>query len=187
MSLSSRTSRSAVFLPTPGMRVRRATSLARRAATSSAASMPERIARASLGPTPETADQPLEEGLLGRGQEAEERERVLAHVGVDEQRDLAAGLAEPVEGGERDGDAVADAADVDDDLLRRPCAARRPRSWAITERSAPDRAWRRRCRRGRGPPPGRRSRRPASAGPRQLEQARDHEGDLASSRRGRSR
>ena len=52
------------------------------------------------------------------GEEAEEGERVLAHVGVGEERDLVAWLAEPVEGAEGDGDAVADAAHVDDDLLR---------------------------------------------------------------------
>ncbi len=55
LSLSSSTRRSAVFLPTPGMRVRRARSLPRRAATKSPTSMPERMPTASLGPTPATA------------------------------------------------------------------------------------------------------------------------------------
>ena len=47
LSLSSTTSRSAVFLPTPGMRVRRATSLERSAATSSGASIPDSTETAS--------------------------------------------------------------------------------------------------------------------------------------------
>ena len=80
--------------------------------------MPERMAIASFGPDARDRDEPLEERLLGGGQEAEERERVLAHVRVGEQRDLGARLAEPVEGAERDREPVADAADVDDRLLR---------------------------------------------------------------------
>ena len=41
-----------------------------------------------LGPDAGHGDQALEELLLGRGEEAEEGERVLAHVGVDAQADL---------------------------------------------------------------------------------------------------
>ena len=47
--------------------------------------MPERMPMASLGPDAGDRDQALEEGLLGGGQEAEERERVLADVGVGEE------------------------------------------------------------------------------------------------------
>ena len=43
---------------------------------------------------------------------------ILAHVRVDPQRDRRAGLAEPVERGERHLHVVADAADVDDDAAR---------------------------------------------------------------------
>ena len=49
------TMRSAVFLPTPGMRVRRATSSRWIAVTSSRGSMPESTASASFGPMPLTA------------------------------------------------------------------------------------------------------------------------------------
>src|SRR5690606_20879600 len=54
--------------------------------------------------------------------EAEERELVFAHVGVDEQADGSRGPAglrplELVEGRERDRDLVADAADVDERAL----------------------------------------------------------------------
>ena len=47
-----------------------------------------------------------------------ERQRVLADVRVDPQRDLGAGVAEPVEGRQRHRHVVADAADVDDDAIR---------------------------------------------------------------------
>ena len=43
-----------------------------------------------LGPDAGDGDEPLEEGLLRRGEEAEEGERVLAHVGVGEEGDLVA-------------------------------------------------------------------------------------------------
>ena len=57
----------------------------RRAATSSAASMPERMLTASLGPTPATAMSRSKRSCSCRGEEAEEGEGVLAHVGVDAQ------------------------------------------------------------------------------------------------------
>jgi hypothetical protein len=107
LSFSSTTRRSAVFLPTPGTRVRRAMSLPRRAAASSAASMPERMFTASLGPTPRHLDEPLEEVLLVRGEEAEEGQGVLAHVGVHAQAHLAPFLAQAIEGRDGDGHAVA--------------------------------------------------------------------------------
>ena len=80
--------------------------------------MPERIEIASLGPTPETAISRSKRACSVVGQEAEERERVLAHVGVGEQRDVAARVADAIEGAEGDRDAIADARHVDDDLLR---------------------------------------------------------------------
>ena len=45
------------------------------------------------GPMPLTRDQPLEQIVLERGREPEQRERILAHVRVDAQRDRVAGLA----------------------------------------------------------------------------------------------
>src|SRR6185503_9563172 len=88
-----------------------------------------------LRPDARDRDQPLEERLLDGRQEAEERERVLAHVRVGEQRDLGAGLADAVAGAERDRDAVADAADVDHRLLRP--LAQQPAVDLRDQRSAP--------------------------------------------------
>ena len=87
--------RSAVFLPTPGMRVSRATSCVRIARISSAGSIPDSTASASFGPMPLIADQPLEQILFERRGEAVERDDVLAHVRVDAQRHRRARLAEP--------------------------------------------------------------------------------------------
>ena len=72
LSLSSTTSRSAVFLPTPGMRVRRATSLSRSASARSSASMPERMSTCELRADARHRDEALEELVLARGEEAEE-------------------------------------------------------------------------------------------------------------------
>ena len=63
-------------------------------------------------------DQPLEQILLERGRKPVERQRVLADVRVNAQRDLAARLAETVEGRERHEDVVADAGHVDDQAIR---------------------------------------------------------------------
>ena len=65
-SFSSSTIRSAVFLPTPGIAVSRATSPRSMARISSRGSMPESTASASFGPMPLIADQPLEQILLER-------------------------------------------------------------------------------------------------------------------------
>ena len=64
------------------------------------------------------ADQPLEQLLLEQRREPVEQQRVLAHVRVNAQRDLAARLAEAVERRQRHEDVVADAVDVDDDAVR---------------------------------------------------------------------
>ena len=110
--------RSAVFLPTPGIAVSRATS-PRSIARDQLARLDARQHRQrQLRADAADADQPLEQLLLERRREPVERERVLAHVGVDAQRDLGARLAEPVERRQRHVHVVADAADVDDDAVR---------------------------------------------------------------------
>ena len=63
---SSRTMRSAVFLPMPGIATRRATSPRGSRRTSSRGSMPDNTASASFGPMPLTADQPIEQRQLER-------------------------------------------------------------------------------------------------------------------------
>src|SRR4029077_17521390 len=64
-------------------------------------------------------DQLLEQRLLALGPEAEERDAVLAHVGMDEQADRRlAPLLDLVPGGERDVDLVTDALPVEEQALR---------------------------------------------------------------------
>src|SRR5439155_7534087 len=64
------------------------------------------------------ADQPLEQLLLEQRRETVESERVLAHVRMDPQRDVGAGVDETVEGRQRHEDFIAYAADVEDDAVR---------------------------------------------------------------------
>ena len=90
-SRSSTTMRSAVFLPTPGMRVSRATSPRWIAPTSSRGSMPESTASASFGPMPLIAISRSNTVSSSARGKAEERELILAHVRVHAQRDLGAG------------------------------------------------------------------------------------------------
>jgi len=71
-----------------------------------------------LGADAADRNQPLEQILLETGRKTEEQQRVLAHVGVNAQRDLRARVAEPVEGGQRHGHVIPDAVDVDDDPVR---------------------------------------------------------------------
>src|SRR5260370_42182356 len=52
------------------------------------------------------------------GEKTVEREGVFAHVGVNQQRDVGVQIAERGEGGERDLYEVADAAYIDEDLIR---------------------------------------------------------------------
>ena len=125
--------RSAVFLPTPGIRVSRATSPRCTAWTRSAASIPESTARASLGPMPLMPISRSNTASSKVGEEAEQRQRVLAHVGVDAQRDVGAGVADGVEGRHRHGDVVAHAVHVEDHaggrlLDQAPASARRSRT-----------------------------------------------------------
>ena len=175
MSFSSSTRRSAVFFPTPGMRVRRATSLvAQRGHELGGLDAGEDVDR-ELGAHPRDRDEPLEELLLAAGQEAEEGERVLAHVGVVRRLDLVPVVSQPVEGRDRDGHPVADASHVHDHLLRllrrmrpRRCAITRARSAAVTVESE---AWQSATARASAASP-------ASPSPGQLEQPRHHERHL---------
>ncbi len=63
------------------------------------------------------ADQALEEIQLQQRRESVQQQRVFTHVRVNPQRDLGAGLAQSVERGQRHGDIVADAVDVNDDAI----------------------------------------------------------------------
>ncbi len=90
--------RSDVFLPTPGIAVSRATSPRSMARTSSGGSMPGEHRQRELRPDAADPNQPLEQILLEDGRKAVQRQRVLADVRVNAQRDLAARLAETVEG-----------------------------------------------------------------------------------------
>ena len=63
------------------------------------------------------ADQPFEQLLLEPRRETIKRDRVFAHVRVDAQRELAAGVADAVERGQRHEHVVPDAADVDRDSV----------------------------------------------------------------------
>ena len=85
MSRSSTMSRSAVRLPTPGMRTSIAVSSFTTASRSSAGDMADSAPSASFGPTPETADHGAEQLALGVRREAIERGRVLAHLVMGEQ------------------------------------------------------------------------------------------------------
>ena len=77
--------------------------------------MPESTASARRGPMPEHAHQALEQGLLERGREPEELERVLADMGVHAQRDVAAHVADRGERGQRHVHFVSDSACFNDD------------------------------------------------------------------------
>lgn len=63
------------------------------------------------------SDELFEEGLFVSGEEAVEREGVFAHVSMDAEADFGAGIGEVGEGGDGDGDVVADAAGFDDGLV----------------------------------------------------------------------
>ena len=166
LSLSSSTRRSAVFFPTPGMRVRRARSLARRAATKSPTSMPERMPTASLGPDAGDGDQALEDLLLGGGQEAVQGQRVLAHLGVDAQAQLVAFVAHAGRRSRPGWPRGNPPRRRPPRLPGAPCAGRGRgggRSRDAGAAAAGPRAWRGRCRggaRGRARPRGRPRRRP---------------------------
>ena len=64
------------------------------------------------------AEEKFEEVLFARGKEAVEREGVFADVGVNQQSDFRVQIAESGESGKRDGDEIADAADIEDYLVR---------------------------------------------------------------------
>ena len=110
--------RSAVLRPTPGIRVSRAASPCCTARTKSAGSMPGEHRQRQLRTDAVDADQALEELMLERGREAEERDLVLAHVRVNAQRDFAAGVAGFVERRHRHLHVVAHAMHVHDEPAR---------------------------------------------------------------------
>ena len=83
----------------------------------SGAASPERILTASVGPMPLTPISFSNSAFLVLRQEAVERQRIFAHVGMDAQAHLGAGLGQVREGGNRDGDVVAHAARFDDGLV----------------------------------------------------------------------
>ena len=93
-SLSSSTIRSAVFLPIPRDRLEAGVVAERdRLAQLGGAASPETTASATFGPDPADGQQVDEELALVRVGEAVELERVLAHVEVRLDRDLAARLS----------------------------------------------------------------------------------------------
>ena len=108
--------RSAVFLPTPGMRTSRSTSPRRMASSRSCAASPESTVMASFGPMPRNRDQLLEQRLFVLRKEAVERQRILADVRVDAQPHLRAGVGKFRVGGDRDGDVVPHPGHVHDGL-----------------------------------------------------------------------
>ena len=116
LSFSSTTSRSASFLPTPGMRVSCAWSWPRIACTVRSGEKPLSILMASLGPTPLTVISRSKSRFSSRVEKAEERDLILADLGVDVQRGLRAHRGQRREGWHRDGDVVAHAGGLDDGL-----------------------------------------------------------------------
>jgi hypothetical protein len=64
-----------------------------------------------------SAEEQFEEMLFAGGEKAIEGEGILANVGVDEQRDFGVEFTESGEGGKGHGDEIADAADIQDDLI----------------------------------------------------------------------
>ena len=141
-SFSSSTIRSAVFLPTPGIAWKRAVSWSTIARRRSAAGEPETIASATFGPDPGDREQVDEELPLSRVGEAVELQRVLAHVQVGLDDDLAGAL-----GGahrrRRGGEEVADAVDVEHEAVRRPAgrASPQPRDHPAIRSSGGASAW----------------------------------------------
>ena len=110
LSRSSSRSRSAIFLPTPGMPFSAARSCRATARASSAAGSAPRTATAIFGPDVRDAEERPERRALGLVREAEERQRVLAHVRVHPERDAPASSGRaPPERAERDRDLVAHA------------------------------------------------------------------------------
>ena len=79
--------------------------------------MPESTASASFGPMPLIAISRSKTVCSSGVAKPKSASLILAHVRVDAQRDLGAGLAGDVERRERHGDVVADTADVDDHAI----------------------------------------------------------------------
>ena len=132
-SLSSRTMRSDVFFPTPGIAVSRARSPRSIAPMSSTV----RCRSGPQGrPSAQSADAnpALEQIELERRRKAEERDGVLAHVRVDAQAPLRRCVREPIKRRERNGDVISDA--PTSTTTRLGCFSRiAPRRCAITDGS----------------------------------------------------
>ena len=79
--------------------------------------MPERIFRASDGTDAGRTEEKLEEMLFALGEKTVEGKSIFADVGVDQQRDFGVEFAESGEGGERNGDEIADTANIEDNLI----------------------------------------------------------------------
>jgi len=64
-----------------------------------------------------SAEEQLEEMFFAGGEEAIEREGIFTDVSMDEQSNFGVEFAKSGEGGKRHGDEIADAADVEDNLI----------------------------------------------------------------------
>ena len=101
-------------------------------ATSRRAARPRKHRDGQLGADAAHRDQFLEQRLFLGAAEAEQRDGVLADVGVDAQPHLGARVRQRGIGGDGNGDVVADAAGFDDGLVG--CfSSSIPRRWAIIE------------------------------------------------------
>ena len=116
-SRSSTMTRSAVRLPIPGTAWKRLASPAAIARSSSRGLPPERIAMRDLGPDAADRDQMQEEVALLLAGEAVERHRVVADDQVRVQHRLLAAGRHGLQRLGGDGELVADAAGLDDDVV----------------------------------------------------------------------
>ena len=80
--------------------------------------MPDKIFSASDGPTPEADSKHLKKMFFARREKSVERERIFANMGVNQQSDFGVQIAKRGVGRERNQHNVADAADVNEHLIR---------------------------------------------------------------------
>ena len=92
LSRNSSTILSAVFLPTPGIRVSFCMSPDRMALVRSAAAKPESTVMPSFGPMPLTEISFSNNSLLFAGKKSEQGDRIFANMGVNAKSHLAAGI-----------------------------------------------------------------------------------------------
>ena len=109
--------RSAVFFPTPGMRTSFSTSPRRMCAIRSGGGQTRENLYRQRRADAADRDELFEQRLFVLREEAVERQRVFANMGVDAQPDFGADVGQLREGGDRDGDVVSDAARLDDGLV----------------------------------------------------------------------